>query len=245
MKTSRKRARNKSPKHSRSLMFAMSSVWVALMLVILVFRGGGTAPVEPRVAPRAPSLVQQADEAAALGDYERAAEKYRAAVEREPDDVSLRFALGTALSHVGRQQETAEQFRWVAMRGDPNSVEARTARSWLVRAGVLAKPVVFSSSLVAAAAVPKGRVKGKTEGGSGRVSLALRGDEESNRDIAFDTSTTVGEPYEFDQVPPGTYRLTARLSETQVQEHKVTVEPGGETVLDVSAEPAASGPRAE
>ena len=250
MKNYRKHPRNNSWKHSRPLMFAASSVWVALILVIFVFRGGGTVPVEPPLAPPVPSLVQQASDLAALGDYERAAEKYRAAVEREPDDVSLRFALGTALSHVGRQEETAEQFRWVVMRGDPGSAEVQTARRWLVRAGVLAEPVAFASSTTTVAgAVPAGKVKGKTEwkgaepqSGSGRVNIALRGEEESNKDVVLDTSVTLGEPYEFDQVPPGTYRLTARVSETQAREHKITVEPGGETVFDLTSVSGAAPP---
>ncbi len=250
MKKSRKRSQNSTWKHSRPLMFTASSVWVALILVIFVFRGGGPAPLEPRLAPPAPSLLQQADALAALGDYERAAEKYRAAVEREPDDVSLRFALGSALSHVGRQEETVEQFRLVVMRGDPGLAEVQTARRWLVRAGVLAEPVVFASSMAAGGAVPKGRVTGKTEGGSDQVKIALHGDEESNKDVAFDTSVKAGEPYEFEQVPPGTYRLTARVSETQVREHKITVEPGTETVFDLTggsavASNAPPGPAAE
>jgi hypothetical protein len=60
------------PKNSRLLIFAASSACVALILVFLVFRWGGTAPVEPRFAPLGPSLGQQADELAALGDYEAA-----------------------------------------------------------------------------------------------------------------------------------------------------------------------------
>lgn len=241
-KSSPNNSGEKSTKSSRPLMFAASSVWVALILVIGVFRGGVSAPIEPRPVPPVPSLAQQADEMAALGDYARAAEKYRAAVEREPDDISLRFALGTALSHAGRQEETAEQFRWVVDRGDPVSWEAQTARRWLVRAGVLAERVTFvSSATTIAGAVPAGKVRGKTEwkgaepqSGSGRVSIALRGEGESNKDVRLDTSVTLGEPYEFDQVPPGNYRLTARVSETTVWGRKVTVEPGGEAVLDLT-----------
>lgn len=248
MKQSPRRSPVKSRKSSRPLMFLASSAWVAVILVILVFRGGLTAPVQPRLAPSLPSLVQQADELAALGDYEMAAEKYRAAVEREPDDVSLRFALGTALSHVGRQEETTEQFQWVVMRGDPRAPVVQTARRWLVRAGVLAEPVAFASSTAAARAVPPGKVKGKTEWkgpdlpvGSSQVSILLRGEDEPNKETAFDTSLKLGEPYEFDQVPPGTYRLTARVSETQLWNGKVTVEPGKETVLDLTG-PASAAP---
>lgn len=215
-------------------MFAASPLGVAL-IVVLVFRGGGTRPVEPRLVPLGPSLEKQADELAALGDYEAAVVKYRAALELEPEDVSLRFALGAALSHLGRREETAEQFRWVVRLGDPASLDVEVARRWLVRAGLLAERATFDSSTTnSPGAVPAGKVKGKTESGSGQVSVALRGEEESNKDVAFDTSVKLGEPYEFDQVPPGNYRLTARISETTVWDRKVTVEPGGESVLDLT-----------
>jgi len=126
--------------------------------------------------------------------------------------------------------------------GDPASPDVEVARRWLARAGLLAERVTFASSATTVdGAVPAGKVKGKAEwkgaepqSGSGRVSIALRGEEESNKDVALDTSVTLGEAYEFDQVPPGNYRLTARISETTVWDRKVTVEPGGETVQDLT-----------
>lgn len=255
MKQSPKHSRVSSWKNSRPLMFAASSAWVALILVIFVFRGGGTTPVEPSLAPLGPSLGRQADELAALGDYEAAVPKYRAALEREPGDVSLRFALGAALSHLGRRQETAEQFQWVVGMGDPASSEVEIARGWLVRAGLLAERSPLAPSTAAIpGAVPPGKVKGRMEWNGAdpqsQVSIALRGEEESNNEVAFDTSVRLGEPYEFDQVPPGNYQLTARLSGTTLWDRKVVVEPGQETVLDLtsgdsavsSKEPPAAGP---
>src|SRR3990172_3626079 len=84
-----KKSRKKSRKNSRPLMFAASSIWVALILVFFVFRGGGTTPIEPRDAPAGPNLGQKADELAALGEYGAAAERYRAAVDRNTDEGSL------------------------------------------------------------------------------------------------------------------------------------------------------------
>lgn len=249
MKQSPRRSLVKSRKSSRPLMFLASSAWVAVILVILVFRGGVTAPVEPRPTPLGPNPAREADERVALGDYEAAAAKYRAALEQDPDVLSLHFALGVALSHTGRQAETTEQFRWVVSRGDPSSAEVRVAGRWLVRAGVLAQalPSQSSPSPVSDAGAT-GKVKGKTEwkgpdlpGGSSQVSILLRGEDEPNRETVFDTSLKLGEPYEFDRVPPGTYRLTARASETQLWDQQVTVEPGKETVLDLIG-PASAAP---
>lgn len=250
MKKSPTKPRRKSRENPRFLMFAASSVWVALILVLFVFRGGGTTPVErhPPVEPpplaSGLSLVQQADELTTRGEYGAAAEKYQAAMEQDPDDISLRFALGTALSYVNRQADTVEQFRWVVARGNSDSLEVQAARRWLVSAGVLAGRVTFASpeEVFVPGAVPVGKVKGRTEGrgvdreaGPHRVSIVLRGQDESNKEVALDTLVRLGEPYEFDGVPSGNYLLTARLSETKLWEQKVTVEPGGETVLDLTS----------
>lgn len=254
MKKSRKKSPKNRPTNLRSLMFVASSVWVALILVILVFRPGGTAQVDRRSVPADPSLalrglIQQADELASVGEYGAAAVKYWAAVEHEPDEASLRFALGTALSHVGRQEETVEQFRWVVTRGDPRTPEVQVARRWLVGAGVLAEPVTFASStgpeedpgVSDRGSTPPGKLKGRTEwrgvdlkGGPRRVRIVLRGEDESNKESTLDTSVKLGEPYEFGKVPPGNYRLTARVSEAEFWKQRVTVEAGQETVLDLT-----------
>ena len=235
------------------MMFLASSVWVALILVILVFRGGGTAPVEPRPLASAPSLVLQADQLAALGQYGEAAEKYRAAVERDPDNVSLRFALGTALSHVGRQEETVEQFRWVVTRGAPGSPEVEVARRWLTKAGVLAREVSFASpagpdqeaSPQAAAPAPPARqgsvavgaVKGRTvlHGSPREIQLVLGSTDEAKKNMAFTKTVKLGEPFQFDNVPPGTYRLTVEdlENDTSLWDLEVTVAPGKDTVLNL------------
>ena len=230
---------------SRPLMFAASSVWVALILVVSVFRWGGTTPVERPLAPAGPpTLVQQADQLAARGEYDAAAAKYEAALEQDRDSIALRFALGTALSYVGRQEETAEQFDWVLKRGAPGSPEVRMARRWLVTAGRVADPVTFAAVRASAGrVVPPGRVTGRTEwtnadpkGDPSQVSLVLRGAEDSNQAAVFGASVKLGERYEFATVPPGTYRLTARLAERTLWEQLVTVEPGGETVQELRSD---------
>ena len=240
-------------KNSRPLMFAASSIWVALILVFFVFRGGGTAPVEPRPLASAPSLVLQADQLAALGEYGAAAEKYRAAVERDPDNVSLRFALGTALSHVGRQEETVEQFRWVVTRGAPGLPEVEVARRWLTNAGVLAREVSFAppkgpdqeASPQAAAPAPPARkgsvavgtVKGRTElrGTPREIQLVLGSTDDAKKNMAFTKTLKLGEPFQFDNVPPGTYRLTVEDLETDTSlwDLEITVAPGKDTVLNL------------
>ncbi len=225
------------------LMFPASAVCLALILGIFLSRGGGALPVQPPLVPADSSLVLQANQLAARGEYEAAAQKYRAAVERDPDDISLRFALGTALSHAGRQEETMEQFRWVVTRGNPSSSAVQVARRWLVSAGVLAEPGTFASSERREQKTETtGKIKGMTEANEsdvkGRprgVRIVLRGDDESNKNVVLETRVTLGEPYEFDKVPPGNYLMTAWVSETQrIWERKVAVEPGEETVHNLT-----------
>ena len=252
MKKPKKPSKN-SRVSSRPLMFLVSSVWVAVSFVILVFRGGGTAPVEPRPLASAPRLVLEADQLAALGQYGEAADKYRAAVERDPDSASLRFALGTALSHVGRQEETVEQFRWVVTRGAPGSPEVEVARRWLTNAGVLAREVSFApptgsdqeASPQAAAPAPPARqgsvavgtVKGRTElrGQPREIILVLGSTDDAKKNMAFTKTVKLGEPFQFDNVPPGAYRLTVEYSEsdTSLWDLEVTVAPGKDTVLNL------------
>lgn len=113
---------------SRVAMFAASSVWVAAILVALVFHGGGAIPVEQRPAEL---LAQQAASLAAAGDYDGAARLYRKAVLEEPEDVSLWYALGVALSYLNQRQETVEAFQFVVRRGNPASDQVKAARRWL------------------------------------------------------------------------------------------------------------------
>lgn len=248
-----KKSSKNSRASSRPLMFLVSSVWVALILVILVFRGGGTAPVEPRPLASGPSLVQQADQLTALGQYAAAAVKYQAALEQDPENVSLRFALGTSLSHVGRQEETVEQFRWVVAWGAPGSSEVQVARRWLTNAGVLAREVSFAYSTVpdqeaspqAAAPAPSARegsvavgtVKGRTElrGSPREIHLVLGSTDDAKTNMAFTKTMKLGEAFQFDNVPPGTYRLTVEDSEndTWLWDLEVTVAPGKDTVLNL------------
>lgn len=250
-----KKPSKKSRPGSRPLMFLASSVWVALILVIFVFRGGGTAPVEPRPLALAPSVVLLADQFAALGQYGAAAEKYRAAVERDPDNVSLRFALGAALSHVGRQEETVEQFQWVVTRGAPDSPEVEVARRWLTNAGVLAREVSFApptgpdreASPQATAPAPPtregsvavGTVKGRTElrGTPREIHLVLGSTDDAKKNMAFTKTVKLGESFRFDNVPPGTYRLTVEdpESDTSLWDLEITVAPGKDTVLNLGS----------
>jgi tetratricopeptide (TPR) repeat protein len=198
-------------------------------------------------------LKAEGDALAAQGDYEGAALKYQQAANQEPEDVSIRFALGSALSHLNRREETVEQFRFVVARGKPDSTEVQAARRWLVAAGEAADAVTFAPSAASGETVaapsgspprppafdlPPGKVRGKIEarGREGReVNLALIGDEEWNTSMAIPLTARLGQAFEFDGVAPGNYRLTAEDRETgeELWDVPVTVTAGKEIVVDL------------
>ena len=189
-------------------------------------------------------LKDEGDALAARGDYAAAAAKYQAAANREPGDLSLHFALGVALSHLNRREETVEQFRWVVTRGAPDSPETQAARRWLEDAGELPKAVSFATSSTPDPSVANppstGRLKGKTERSgeaSRQVNLALVEKHDPNEEpLSFSKRLELGEAYEFQGIPPGKYRLTVEDPKTSASlwDLEVTVTADTETVLNLT-----------
>jgi hypothetical protein len=216
---------------------------VALAGGLLLFGCQRSAPPAAPVAAAsaahsARQLKAQADELLRRREYANAVAKYESALQLEPEDIALRFALGSALSYLDRLDETAQHFRWVVRHGRPHSQEVLMARQWLTTAGErTGAPEVLRT---AAASDSVSRVKGKTEwpGISPRqrlVSLHVFLEDDASRQVRFARRFRLGEPYEFRNVPPGTYRLIAKVDGTQLWEHKVTVEGGRDAVVDLSA----------
>ena len=92
---------------------------------------------EPPKVPPTAIVDGAADQLMERGEYAKAAAKYQEAVALAPDDMSLRYLLGTAYSHLGKRREAAEQFQWVVNRGDATQEYYRAARKWLAGAGRL------------------------------------------------------------------------------------------------------------
>src|SRR2546429_4626081 len=117
--------------HDLTLRFTVTSTLVTLLAAKLVSGcGGHPTPRAPAQTPPAlgTSSRQEGDAALSRGDYATAVAKYREALRVTPDDLKLRFALGSALSHLDRRDETIEQFRWVVEHRAP---EIAIAREWL------------------------------------------------------------------------------------------------------------------
>ena len=228
---------------SRSVMFTVSSVWVAAILIVLVFRGGGAVPVrvEPRSGPSSLSLAQQAAALSAQGDYEGAWSLYYQAIQAAPGDVSLWYALGVTVSHLNRRKETEQAFQYVLRHGRLDSEEVRLARRWLVSAGVPVEPVAFTVAAepVADARGDRAAVKGKVTWGASdpgrpvRVQLLLAGLIGAAEGKRFNTRASLGGSYQFERVPPGTYRLIAAAAGQRLWDLTLSVADGKEIVLDL------------
>ena len=203
-------------------------------------------PAQAPVGSLTLQLKDEGDALAARGDYAAAAVKYQAAVNQEPGNAPIWFALGSALSHLSRREETIQAFRRVVELGKPDSQEVQVARRWLVSAGVLSESASVASAPERTSASgastpysgPKGMVKGNTEwkGVSPEnliaVKIILSGDEPQRQ--SFVRQIRLGEPYAFENVPPGSYRLTAYAGQTLLWNERVTVEADKQMVLNLS-----------
>ncbi len=229
---------------SRFVMFSVSSLWIALILVVSVFRGGGAVPLEPVVQSSSLDPAERAVALAELGDYEGASRLYQEALAVTPEDTSLWYAKGVALSHLNQRKETEEAFRYVVNRGNADSEEVRLARQWLISAGILARPVVFTATAetteaAEAKAILKGKVSwGEPERGKAplKARIVIQGVNGAAQGKRFTKRVALGQVYRFDRLPAGSYRLVAVVEGERLWDLTVDVEDDKETVHDLSKE---------
>jgi tetratricopeptide (TPR) repeat protein len=227
------------------------SLLFALAAVGLVFGcQQGPAPARPAQAPSvSPAVVArgEGDQLMERGEHAKAAAKYQEAVALEPNDMALRFALGSAYTYLGKRAETIEQFQWVVKRGDQTADYYRSARQWLAREGLLPATAVASAgpdaaSAARAQAATKGNVAGTLEwpGVNSRerlikVRVTLTGDDPSTKSVNLSRPFRLGERYEFRDLAPGKYRLVAKAEDgapaMELWEQTLSVEAGQVTQL--------------
>ncbi|MBI2015109.1 MAG: hypothetical protein HYS77_06175 [Candidatus Rokubacteria bacterium] len=177
--------------------------------------------------------------------------KYREALRATPDDLTLRFALGSALSQLDRRAETIEQFRWVVEHGGPGQAEVAMAREWLAaeRASGSAppsRPAATAPGVPATQSQPAspagvGSIKGKTawpgvdpESQIVSVEIRLNGDDAATRGKSFRLHIRLGRSYVMSGLTAGAYRLMGRSAGVKVWETRVVVGAGKDTVLDLT-----------
>jgi tetratricopeptide (TPR) repeat protein len=204
------------------------------------------SPSAPATVSAAAQLKAEGDALMGAGDHRGATDRYRRALALEPDEISLRFALGTAYTFLSRRPEAVEQFRSVVTRGDPGSVEYREARRWLAGAGV----PIESAPTPGAAAAPAGpdspliggRLVGRTEwpGIDPKVraiggQLSIAGIEGATENVKQSRPLRLGGSYHFYNIPPGQYRIVALMAsypeDITLWDQKVMVADGTPTEL--------------
>jgi hypothetical protein len=185
----------------------------------------------------------EGDALMARGDYAGAVEKFREATDLEPTSVALRFALGIAYSFLDRRPEAIAQLRWVVSNAAADSVEHQEARRWLARVGALVEsPLVRPEAAATDAAARKadpaaqGSVAGQTQwpGVSAAahqvpIRLSLVGADDATRRVGLRRDISLGERFEFKDVPEGQYRLVGIFDDRIVWDQRITVKGGKQT----------------
>jgi TPR repeat len=236
-------------------------------LVAVVIGCQQAPPREPPKPSRAPAVVlrEQGDALASRGDYGGAAAKYETALASVPDDLSLRFALGSAYSYLNRRADAVAQFKVVIARAAPTSQEHQLARQWLVSVGELRGEEAARASAGSPTA-PDGQTPTTTPAGSRPglsgtlewkgiergmrrvpVRLTLTGEDVENRNVKSVRAGRLAERYNFGNLSPGSYRLVVIAIEPRQQplwDVRVTVDKEKPTVFNLSSSSAAVSPDA-
>jgi tetratricopeptide (TPR) repeat protein len=188
------------------------------------------------------------------GDYEGALRAYQDALRVDSSNLTLRYHVGVALSHLNRREEAIAAFRWVVDYGAPGSPEARIARQWLSDAGVpVGRPEFSPLPAVerAGAESPAGGLRGRTEWTRldpkhtiPELQILLDGNEPSTQGRRYWTRVPLNSLYGFSNIKPGRYRLLAQVGMTRLWDLVVTVKEGETAVVDLTPPASVAPPTA-
>jgi len=223
-------------------------VRILFLVAALGLTLGACQPSSPALTSSAGSLIArlsaEGDALMARGDYEGAAVKYQSALNEAPNEIAIRYALAVALSYTTRRDETIQQFRIVVSRGEPSSAEVRAAREWLAGANALedTSTSALPGTVEAEDRVAKtGRVLGKIQWHDidphdrmVRITVRLTGEDVATRNVTVTRPFKIGYPYEFRNIPPGSYRLVAEAGGTPMWDMKIDVGADNDTPLDLT-----------
>jgi tetratricopeptide (TPR) repeat protein len=220
-------------------------VRVLLLVTVLLLAACQQQPVHPPVTSDVSPVAQlraDGDALMARGEYALAVEKFRQAVDLEPGNVSLRFALGIAYSFLDRRPEAIAQLRWVMANAAAEMVEYQEARRWLQRVGALIEAPAVAPKPEAAAEAKKvdpslqGSVAGTTQWPGVNpsehripIKVSIAGSEESTQKVGMRRDITLGQGFEFKDVPEGQYRLVGIYDDRAIWDQNITVKAGKQT----------------
>lgn len=214
------------------------------------------APVPPLSRPPlsdAAELKAAGDARLRQGDDAGALAAYEAALERAPGDVGLRYLVGVVLTRLDRPEAAATVFREVVNRGPEGLEEVRLARQWLAEpADAAAAPREAQDDGVGSGPSSPREALGGLEGEtrwtrlerghpSPRLKILLVGGDQGTEGRRYAARTVLNQPYRFDGVEPGTYRLVAQVGMIRLWDMPVTVPRAGTARVDLT-EAAAVAP---
>jgi tetratricopeptide (TPR) repeat protein len=236
-----------------------AAVVVLVLVTAAVLAGGcgdaGSSKAPVGAAPATPATDARA-EAIALagrGDYAAAEQKYREALQQQPDDFDLHYGLASVLSQLDKRGEALEEFRWVVANGRPGRAEVDLARRWLAEAEAVPPTIPSAASTRAAQPPPIKGERGATGTITGKVvwpglptgkeyAIRIFVESEGVRGRKIVRSTLNGS-YSVDELPAGSYKLMAAAGTVQMWKNlSVTVTAGQDTVLDLNPSNAAISP---
>ena len=224
----------------------------AMLLAGIVLGCQREAPAPSLAAPPAPpsaaaSFIAEGDALLAAGDAAGAVTRYERAIAVEPENISARYGLGTALSHLDRGPEAAVQFQWVLKLGGARSPLVPRARAWLAKQNALPAPPTTTRVAVPPEQRGPGRVSGRLGwrgglgGGDTPVEIELSQDNIRGLSLTRRTAARVPGEFRLERVAPGHYRLSVRTRTLSIELWRrfVVVEPNADVVVELNTENAA------
>jgi hypothetical protein len=188
--------------------------------------------------------------AMARGDWPAAARLLRTALVRDPQSVELHYWLAIAATYLDAHEDALREFEWVEQHARAGSEEARVARSWLASASRDGRAGPPQASRAADPGVATGGLSGQVmwaePGGlpqpRNRQLLMLVGVPGTpTKGKRYRLRTDADGRYMFRDVVAGPYDLTDAIAGEATWRQRVVVEPGRETVADLSRSNAVAG----
>ena len=219
------------------------------VLLALAALAAVAACQRPGAAPPAAESRRSFHELAAEGDgylaaqaWSAAARAYEAALAHDPSSLPVRYRLGVAYAALGRADDAARSFEWVVDHGPADRDEVRLARQWLEEAGRRSGPtrpetVAQPSDEPPATAQLHGRTEWREldpDRPVPQLQILRVGEDGPARGRRYGTRTRLNEPYRFERVAPGRYRVMAQVGAIRLWDTAVTVPEAGAAVLDLT-----------
>ncbi len=207
------------------------------LLALLV--GACQSPAPP---PKAADPAMLAAQALDRGDYGKAADLYRQALQSQPESLAVHYGLAVAASFLNLRDEAVREFKWVLERGPAGSREADLARRWLISVGALPRPAQVTAregDRKPGLATLEGRAvfaeTGKEPKPVSRLQLFLVGQPDSpTKEERYNLRTDEEGRFKFSNVVPGPYKLTNRVAGQPIWRLRVELKPSQDTLLELT-----------